>query len=254
MFWVIAGGNGICPKVHYRNLIKRIPRSLAALGVGLCNPIECPRGAHIQLQSPLGNVVTLRTARMRHRDTCRLTVPSATPWHRHHGPHHPFPDNDDPWPTAVRECLNQCADEQPHYCRREKGPTDHPGWRDALVSLFQTTGMRDPRLRLIHPTRTKHDAQTGPWVTPDSLHLHVGAYCRKGDLSSPTQGARYHPPAALMYILRDVLLDGKHQAPNADVAWPEPLCPQPHAPTPVWLVRTDHQRAAVAEQAQLWAE
>ena len=103
------------------------PRALAALGVGLYNPIACPRAAQVQLQSPPGNIVTLRTAKLWHRDTCRLTVPHTTPWHGHHGPHHPFPDNDDPWPTAVRECLHQCADEHLHYCCRAQGPSDQPG-------------------------------------------------------------------------------------------------------------------------------
>ena len=64
---------------------------------------------------------------------------------------------------------------------------------------------------------------TGPRVTPGGLHLHVGGYRRKGDLPPPTRGVAYHPPAALVYILRDVLVDGEHQAPNADVVWPEPL-------------------------------
>ena len=108
-FATLAGGDW----VH------RIPRALTALGVGLYNPIACPRAAHVQLQSPPGNIVTLRTAKLRQRDTCSLTVPHTTPWHGHHGPRHPFPDNDDLWPTAVRECLNQCADEHLHYCCRE---------------------------------------------------------------------------------------------------------------------------------------
>ena len=116
MFWEIAGAHGICPEVHYPvpefatlaggDWVHHIPRALAALGVGLYNPIACPRAAHVQLQSPPGNIVTLRTARLRHRDTCCLTVPHTTPWHGHHGPRHPFPDNDDPWPTAVGQCLN----------------------------------------------------------------------------------------------------------------------------------------------------
>ena len=38
------------------------------------------------------------------------------------------------------------------------------------------------------------------------------------------------------------------------MAWPEPLRPQPHAPTPVWLVTTDDQCARATEQAQLQAE
>ena len=260
-FWEVAGAHGICPEVHYPvpefaslaggDWVHRIPGALAALGVGLYNPIECPRAAHVQLQSPPGNVIALRTARLRHRDTCRLTVPYATPWHGHHGPHHPFPDNDDPWPAAVRECLDQCAEEHLHYCRREQGPTNHPGWREALVNLFHTTGTRDPRLRLIHPTRAKQDDHTGPRVTPDCLHLHAGGYRRKGDPAPPTRGVAYQPPAALMYILQDVLVDGKHRVPNADVAWPEPLHPRPHALTPVWLVTTDDQCARAAEQAQL---
>ena len=158
--------------------------------MGLYNPIACPRAANVQLQSPPNNIVTLRTAKLRHRDTCRLTVPHTTPWHGHHGPRHPFPDNDDPWPTAVRECLNQCADEHLHYCRREQEPSNHPGWRDALVHLFHTTGTRDLRLRLFHPTRAKQDAHTGLRVNPDGLHLHFGGYRRRGGLSPPTRGRR----------------------------------------------------------------
>ena len=250
MFWEIAGAHGICPEVHYPvpefatlaggDWVHRIARALAALGVGLYNPIACPRAAHVQLQAPPGNVVTLRTVKLRQRDTCRLTVPHTMLWHGHHGPRHSFPDNDDPWPTAVRECLNQCANEHLHYCRREQERTNHPGWRDALVHLFHTTGTRDPCLRLVHPTRAKQDAHTGPRVTPDGLHLHVGGYRRWGGLSPPTRGAAYHPPAALMYILHDVLAESEHREPNADVAWPEPLRPRPHAPTPVLV--GDHGR------------
>ena len=120
--------------------------------------------------------------------------------------------------------------------------------------LFHTTGTRDPRLRLVHPTRAKQDAHTGPRVTPDGLHLHVGGYRRRDGLSPPTRGAAYHPPAALMYILRDVLAESEHQEPNADVAWPEPLRPRPHAPTPLWLVTTDDQCTQATGQAQLRAE
>ena len=264
MFWEIAGAQGICPEVHYPipefatlaggDWVHRIPGALAALGVGLYNPIACPRAAHVQLQSPPGNIITLRTVKLRHRDTCRLTVPHTTPWHGHHGPHHTFPDNDNPWPTAVRECLNQCADEHLHYYRREQEPTNHPGWRDALVHLFHTTGTRDPRLRLVHPTRAKQDAHTGPRVTPDGLHLHVGGYRGQGGLSPPTRGAAYQPPAALRYILHDVLAESEHREPNADLAWPKPLRPRAHAPMPVWLVTTDDQCTRAAGQAQLQAE
>ena len=264
MFSEIGGTHGICPEVHYPVLefatlaggdwVHRIPRALAALGVGLYNPIACPRAAHVQLQSPPGNIVTLRTAKLRHRDTCRLTVPQTTPWHGHHGPLYPFTDNDDSWPTAVRQCLNQCADGHLHYCCREREPTNDPGWRDALVHLFQTTGTRDPRLRLVHPTRAKQDAPTGPRVTPDGLHLHIGGYRRRGGPSPPTRGAAYYPAAALMYILHDVLAESEHREPNADVAWPEPLRPRPHAPTPVWLVTREDQCTRAAEQAHLQAE
>ena len=264
MFWKIAGEHRLCPEVHYHvpefatlaggDWVHRVPRAVAALGVGLYNPIACPRVAHVQLQSPPGRIVTLRTAKLRHRDPCRLTLSHRTPWHGHHGPHHPFPDNDDPWPTAVRECLNQCADEHLHYCRREQEPTNHSAWRDALVHLFHTTGTRDPHLRLVHLTRAKQDAHTGPRVTPDGLHLQVRGYRRQGSLSPPTQGAAYHPLAALVYILRDVLAEGEHQEPNVDVAWPEPLCPRPHAPTLVWLVTTDEKCTRAAEQAQLQTE
>ena len=221
--------------------VHRVPWALSALGVRLYNHIACSRAAHVQLQSPAGNVFTLRTAKLRHRDTCRLTVQHTTPWHGQHRSHHPFPDNDDSWPAALRECLNQCADEHLHYCRREQGPTDIPRWRDALVHVFHTTSTRDPRLRLIRPTRAKRDVDTGPRVTSDSLHLDLGG-CQ-GSLSLPTHGAAYHPPVALLYILRDVLADGEHKKPNADVVWPEPLCPRAHAPTPVWWVTTDNQCA-----------
>ena len=88
-------------------------------------------------------------------------------------------------------------------------------------------------------------------MTPDGLHLHVGGYRRRGGLSPPTRGAAYHPPAALMYILHDVLAKSEHQEPNADVAWPEPLRPRPHAPTPLWLVTADDQCTRAAGQAQL---
>ena len=91
-------------------------------------------------------------------------------------------------------------------------------------------------------------------MTPDSLHLHVGGYRRQGSLSPPTQGAAYHPPAALLYILHNVLADVEHEEPNANVAWPEPLCPRPHAPTPIWFVTTDDQCTRATEQAQLRVE
>ena len=101
MFWEIAGARGICPEVHRAvpefatlaggDWVLHIPRALAALGVGLHSPIACPRAAQVQLQSPPGHIVTLRTAKLQHRDTCRLTVPHMTRWHGHHRPHHPFP-------------------------------------------------------------------------------------------------------------------------------------------------------------------
>ena len=87
-FWEIAGAHGICPGVHYPvpefatlaggDWVHRIPRALAALGVGLYNPIACPRAAHVQLQSSPGNIVTLRTASYR--------KPHAQ---RYHTQHHP---------------------------------------------------------------------------------------------------------------------------------------------------------------------
>ena len=74
MFWEIASAHGICPEVHYfvpelatlagGDWVHRIPRALAALGVGLYNLIACPRAAHVQLQSPPGNIFTLRTVKL----------------------------------------------------------------------------------------------------------------------------------------------------------------------------------------------
>ena len=55
-----------------------------------------------------------------------------------------------------------------------------------------------------------------------------------------------------MYIIPDVLVDRAHQAPNADLPWPEPLCPRPRVPTTVCLVTTDEQCAQAAEQTPLW--
>ena len=53
-----------------------------------------------------------------------------------------------------------------------------------------------------------------------------------------------------MYILHYVLADSENQAPNADVAWPKPLRPNPHEPTPVLLVTRDNECGRAAEQAQ----
>ena len=208
MIWQGAGAHGTCPEEQYPipefaalaggDWVNRVLRALAALEQGLYNPIVCFRAAHVQLQSPPGNVFTFRTGKLQHQDTCRLTVPHAIPWHGHRGPHHPFPDNDDPWPAAVQECLNKCADEHLHYRRREQGPSNHPGWRDALVHLFHTTGTRDPRLRLIHPTTAKQDAHAGPQVTlgghwglPPSGH---SIFPHAGGGIPPTGGPPVHPP------------------------------------------------------------
>ena len=137
MFREIAGAHGIRPDVHYPvpefatlaggDWLHLIPGALAALGMVLYNPIECPRAPHVQLQSPPGNMATLHSAKLCHRDTCRLTVPHTTPWHGNHDPHHTLPNNDDAWPAAVRKCLNRCPDEHLHYCHHEQGPTYHPG-------------------------------------------------------------------------------------------------------------------------------
>ena len=198
VFPEIASAHGICPEVHYpvpdfatlaggRLGPPRTPGPRSS-GGGALQPNRVPKGSPAQVQSPPGNVVTLRTAKLWHRDTCHLTVPHTTRWHGSHGPHHPFPENDDPWPAAVRECLNQCADEHLHYCCREQGPTDHPGWRDALVQLFHTISTRDSCLRLVHPTRARQDAHTSPQVTSDGLNLHVGGYRRQGSPSPPYPG------------------------------------------------------------------
>ena len=118
-----------------------------------------------------------------------------------------------------------------------------------MVNCFHTTGTRYPRLRLLHPMWAKQDPHTSPRGNPDGLQFHVGGYRRQGNLSPKTQGAAYHQPVTLMYIPRDVLVDGEHQAPYADVAWIEPLRQQRHAPTSVLLVTTDDHCAQAAEQA-----
>ena len=117
-------------------------------GSGALQLLHVPHGSPSRTTVPPGNIITLRTAKLRHRDTCCLTVPHTTRWNGPHRRHHPFPDNDDPWPAAVQERLSQCANEHLHYCRCEQEPTDHSWWRDALVHLFHTTSTRDPRLQL----------------------------------------------------------------------------------------------------------
>ena len=64
MFWEIAGAHRICPEVHYPvpefatlaggDWVHRIPRALAALGVGLYNPIACPKGGPCPTTVPAG--------------------------------------------------------------------------------------------------------------------------------------------------------------------------------------------------------
>ena len=64
MFWEIASAHGISLEVHYPvpefvtlaggDWVLRVPRALAAVGMGLYNPIACPRAAHVQLQSRPG--------------------------------------------------------------------------------------------------------------------------------------------------------------------------------------------------------
>ena len=56
--------------------------------------------------------------------------------------------------------------------------------------------------------RAKQDANTGPQMTLDGLHLHVGGYRRQGSLSPPTQGAAYHPLAA--YIASNGVKNNTH--------------------------------------------
>ena len=102
------------------------------------------------------------------------------------------------------------------------------------------------------PARSaKQDAHTRPPVTLDGLHLNVGGYRRKSDEAPPARGVAYNPRAALIYIIWDVPVNGERQAPDADVAWPEPLHVWPQALTAMWLVTTDDQCARAARQAQL---
>ena len=78
MFREIAGVHGICLEVHYPvpeiaalaggDWVNCIPRTLAALGVWLYNPVECRRAAHVQLQPSPGNAITHgQAATPRHR-------------------------------------------------------------------------------------------------------------------------------------------------------------------------------------------
>ena len=68
------------------------------------------------------------------------------------------------------------------------------------------------------------------------------------------RGVAYHLPAGRMYILRDVLVNSEHRAPNAEEAYPEPLRRQPPPLKPMWLVTRDNRCGQAAKQAQLWTE
>ena len=92
----------------------------------------------------------------------------------------------------------------------------------ALVRHFYTTGMRDPRQRLVHRTRARQDGHIGPRLMQDGLSLHVGGSCPKG-----WQNIRWRHS---MYLLCDILVNGAHQAPNTDVAWSDTRCPGPRCP------------------------
>ena len=62
MFWEIAGAHRICPEINYRvpefatlaggDWVHRVPLALAAPGVGLYNPIACPRAANSSYRPP----------------------------------------------------------------------------------------------------------------------------------------------------------------------------------------------------------
>ena len=106
-------------------------------------------------------------------------------------------------------------------------------------------------MRLVHPTGAQHDVHTGRQMTPDGLHLHLGGYGRKVNPAPPGRGVVYHQPTALMYIFCDLFVGVHHQEPKANLAWPEPLQPRHHVPTPVWLVTTDDQFAKAMEHAPL---
>ena len=87
-------------------------------------------------------------------------------------------------------------------------------------------------------------------MTLNGVQLQVGGYRRTGVPAPPTGEVAHHAQSVLMHLLRDVLADGEHQAPNADVAWAEPLRATPQKPTPVSLMTTDGQCAPAAEEAQ----
>ena len=185
MFSDIAGGHAICPEVHYLvpefgslaagDWINRIPRAPADLGPGFYNPIECPGVAYAQVQSPPGNVITLRTAKLQHRDTSRLTVPFLTPWHGHT---RPLSIPSRTMTTYGWRCCPNASTSAPtstiHYCRPKQGPTDHTRWRNALINVFETTCTRDPSVSLIHPMRAKQEADTYRQVSLDGLRLLTG--------------------------------------------------------------------------------
>ena len=105
---------------------------------------------------------------------------------------------------------------------------------------------------------TECDQTVGPesllnWqrVATDGWHLRVGGCRRVGNLPPPMRGMAYHSSVAVMYILRYVLVDGDHEIPNADVAWPEPLRPRPHAPTPGKLTGCNVQSMALVRGQQM---
>ena len=67
-----------------------------------------------------------------------------------------------PSPTTTTRDPQQCGNASISARMNTSGTADArriprttPGWRDALVHLFHTTGTRNPRLRLVHPTSAK---------------------------------------------------------------------------------------------------
>ena len=155
MFWEIAGAHGICPEVHPprpgvrnsggRRLGPAHTPGPGRPGSGAVQPHRVPQGGSCPTTVPAGQN---RHAAHRQAATPRHVPPdgatrNAVAWAPRATPP-PSPDNDDPWPTAVRSASTNAPMNTSIIAAMRQGPTNHPGWRDALAHLFHTTAPGTP--------------------------------------------------------------------------------------------------------------
>ena len=256
MFWEFVGAHGICPEVHYPGGGRLGPTLFPGPGCsggGALQPHRMPQGGPRPAAVPPGqrrHAVHRQASAPRHvppdgatRDTMAQAPRAAPPLLRQR---RPMDSSSAGVPQPVRRQTlpvlpsRAGAHRPPEMARRPGPPLPH-----------QRHAGPPPGAHPAH--EAKRYAHTGPKVTLDGLHLHVGGYHRQGSLSPPRRGLHttQRRPSCTFSALYSRTAT---QAPNADVAWPEPLRPQPHAQTLVWLVTKHDQCARATEQAQLLSE